>query len=48
MMRWMALGLLAVAAILAGVALGPAEVGVANSIGGLFGCPTPTANRGRR
>jgi len=35
--RWIALGLLAVAAIVAGVALGPADLGVLESIGGLLG-----------
>ncbi|MCZ6857087.1 MAG: hypothetical protein O7F70_03715 [Gemmatimonadetes bacterium] len=37
MMRWIALGLLAVASILVGVALGPADLGWAESIGGLLG-----------
>ncbi len=37
MTRWIALGLLAVAAIVAGVALGPADLGWAESIGGLLG-----------
>ena len=37
MTRWIALGLVAVAAIVAGVALGPADLGWAESIGGLLG-----------
>ncbi len=37
MTRWIALGLLAVAAIIAGVALGPADLGWVESIGGLLG-----------
>ncbi len=37
MTRWIGLGLLAVAAIVAGVALGPADLGWAESIGGLLG-----------
>ncbi len=37
MTRWIALGLMAVAAIGAGVALGPADLGWAESIGGLLG-----------
>ncbi len=36
-MRWIALGLLAVASIVVGVALGPADLGWAESIGGLLG-----------
>ncbi len=36
-MRWIGLGLLAIAAIVAGVALGPADLGWAESIGGLLG-----------
>ncbi len=37
MTRWIALGLLAVAAVVAGVALGPADLGLSDSIGGLLG-----------
>ncbi len=37
MTRWIALGLLAVAAVVAGVALGPADLGLSASIGGLLG-----------
>ena len=37
MTRWIALGLVAVAAIVAGVALGPADLGWGESIGGLLG-----------
>ncbi len=37
MTRWIALGLVAVAAIVVGVALGPADLGWAESIGGLLG-----------
>ncbi len=37
MTRWIALGLLAIASIVVGVALGPADLGWAESIGGLLG-----------
>ncbi len=43
MTRWIALGLLAVAAIVASVALGPADLGWAESIGGLLGRGDETA-----